>query len=73
MSNAYADLIERIREKCRQQRWYGPDLQSPAYIQELSARYGPKTHFSWLDDQGNSHRINLDTDLSQLPIPQKFA
>src|SRR5579859_1021052 len=33
------ELIERIREKCRQQRWHGPDMRNPfRFIERVRQR-----------------------------------
>src|SRR5689334_11871481 len=70
--NSYAALFEAIREKCRRQRWYGPDMDNPAYIQEKS-RAMPGVEITWCDARGKAYTIHPDDDLSRLPIPQKFA
>lgn len=34
MDENYERLFQRIREKCRQQRWHGPDMDNPFKIVE---------------------------------------
>ena len=34
MDENYEELFQRIREKCRQQRWHGPDISNPWKIVE---------------------------------------
>jgi hypothetical protein len=38
MSTTYTALFDHIREKCRRQRWYGPEMRDPAWF---GNRYDP--------------------------------
>ena len=57
MQEAYAALCDRIREKCRRQQWYGPEMHDPAWF---GNRYDPA-----LDHDGRQH--------AKLNDPQKFG
>jgi len=56
IDNVHAALFERIREKCRQQHWYGPDDENINWVEE---RYDPTT------DRDGSLRARLDARVPQ--------
>ena len=56
--DVYTALFERIRERCRQLRWYGPDEENSNWVEE---RYDPAS------DPGSRLRARLDA-----PAPQQL-
>jgi SMI1 / KNR4 family (SUKH-1) len=75
MEEHYEALFQRIREKCRRQGWYGPDMENPfKKLQWLQEADVPNTYmaYSWYDRAGNQYKIEKDTDLSHFPIQPTF-
>jgi hypothetical protein len=76
-------LFQRIRARCRQQRWHGPDISNPFKIVERARKTSiPRqmgsfiftTHSTsfWYDRNGKQYAINEDTDLDSFPLQEEF-
>lgn len=68
-------LFQRIRAKCRRNHWFGPDMDDPFekqhWVQE--ADENSQVTLYWHDQEGQQHKIDKDTDLSQFPLTNDFA
>ena len=64
MAERYADLFERIRDRCRQQGWYGPDAEAPA---RFPNRY--ERSFSLKTGEGYVRDRWADPRVSRFPYP----
>jgi hypothetical protein len=57
MDENYEELFERIRAKCRQQHWYGPDLHNPfQIIKQLQLRQQKAREERERQQRENPHR-----------------
>jgi len=68
VAEQYADLFERIRDHCRQQGWYGPDMQAPAkFANRYERSFSLKTGQMYVRDRW------ADPRTSRFPYPPATA
>lgn len=72
MDEKHARLFERIRDKCKQRQWYGPDEDNPMAILKQVQSVDEFYVHAWYDQNDQQHLIDKNTDIHNLPIPQNF-
>lgn len=83
MVENYEELFQRIRARCLQQRWHGPDTYNPfEIVSQMREREVPKRSGSvvitirstryWYDHNRKQYAINIDTDLDNFPLQTAF-
>lgn len=78
--DAYRALCERIREKCRRQQWYGPEMHDPAWFGNrydptmdhdgrLRARLNDQQKFSFKYAPATEEQLRATEDALGFPLP----